>query len=245
MVPKVTPAVRALLIASVAMFLLQLLLGATGINLSEYLGFVPAHLLDFWLWQPVTYAFLHGGLLHLLFNLLILWSLGSELEGQWGSKLFVVYFFICALGAAITYGFFTVFNLGASPTAPVIGSSGAVYGLLMAYGILFGDRLLYFFMIFPMKARYFVMILGAVELVSSVFYSGAGVAHTAHLGGMATGFMFLAGLARWRQRVRGDLVSGHEKELRRRRLEKAKHLKLVGTQGSSDDDDDAPPGTWN
>ena len=249
--PRITPAVKTLVIFSVATFVLQLLLGMAGIHLSQYLEFVPARLADFWLWQPFTYAFLHGGPLHLLFNLLILWSLGSELEAAWGSKLFTVYFFVCALGAAITYGFFTVFGLGASPEVPVVGSSGAVYGILLAYGILFGDRMLYFFLLFPMKARYFVMILGAIELVSSVSYSQGGVAHTAHLGGMLTGFLFLAGLARWRQRVRTGLVEDRDVELRRKRLQKAKHLKLVGGGGGrrgsvpDDDDDGTPPNQWN
>jgi membrane associated rhomboid family serine protease len=247
LVPRLTPAVKAILIFSVATFILQLLLGTVGISLSHYLGFIPAKLTEFWIWQPVTYAFLHGGPLHLLFNMLILWSLGSELEGKWGAKLFTAYFFICTIGAAITYGFFAVFGIGGGPEAVVIGSSGAVYGLLLAYGILFGDRLLYFFMLFPMKARYFVMILGALELISSVFYSQNGVANTAHLGGMLTGFLFLAGYARWRQRVRTGSSRDRDAEVRRKRVSKAKHLKLVGhKRGNTDDDgDDTPPNQWN
>jgi membrane associated rhomboid family serine protease len=235
--PPLTPVVKALLIACVALFVLQLALGLAGINLVPVLGFVPARLLDGWLWQLVSYSLLHSGMLHLLFNTLILWSIGSELESSWGSKLFAIYFGCCVLGAALAYGLMTAVGIG-SAQVPVVGSSGGVYGLLVAYGILFGDRVLYFFMLFPIQARYFVMILGAMELISSVFYSEQGVAHVAHLGGMFTGFVFLAALAQWRIRVkdaaRSKLLGAEERE---KRVKGAKHLRLV--------DDEETPKHWH
>lgn len=239
--PRLTKAVKALLIASVAVFVLQLALEAAGIQLSAILGFVPLRLLSGWIWQPFTYAFLHGGLFHLLFNLLILWSVGSELESIWGSVTFLLFFFTCVLGAAFTYGIFSLVGIGPGPAFPVIGSSGAVYGLLLAYGILFGERVMYFFMIFPMQARYFVFVLGGVELISSVFYGKDGVAHLAHLGGMIFGFLFLLALAAWRRRTKDGFRAEKEQKERQRRLQRASHLKLV----RGEEDEDKGPKHWN
>jgi membrane associated rhomboid family serine protease len=116
-----------------------------------------------------------------------------------------------------------------------------VYGLLLAYGILFGDRIMYFFMLFPMPAKYFVALLGGVELVSSVFYGGGGVAHLAHLGGILFGFLFLMAMAAWRRRARTENVTAQAHRNRQKRLKKAGHLRLV--QGEEEDDDG--PKHWN
>lgn len=236
MVPKISPVVKILLISCAVLFVLQLLLQAgLGWNLTQYLGFAPARLLDGWIWQPFTYAFLHSGPVHLLFNLLVIWSMGSELEWRWGSGRFALYYGICVLGAATMYAIFCLTGISSWGTSyPVIGSSGAVYGLLMAYGILFGDRILYFFMIFPMQARYFVLILGAVELVSSIFYGNSGVAHMAHLGGMLSGFVALWGMAAWNRRQRGE--GGGKK-----RSKKSSHLRLVQEK----DEGPSDPKQWH
>jgi membrane associated rhomboid family serine protease len=230
--PRVSRFVKAFIIVAAICFLLQLIFEtAMRLQLSEYIGFVPARLAMGFVWQPFTYVLLHSGIFHLLFNLLVIWSMGSELEDRWGSAFFIFYFFVCALGGAAVYGIFSILGWGTSPWVPVIGSSAAVYGLLMAYGILFGDRPLYFFMLFPMPARYFVLILGAIELVSSVFYSRNGVAHTAHLGGMVTGFFTLIAMAKWRARKKETDVESLQ---RQKRLKNASHLKLVA--GEEDDD---------
>jgi len=243
--PKISPLVKVLLIVNTAVFLLQLVLqNAMGIDIGQILGFVPARLASGWIWQPFTYAFLHGGLFHILFNLLILWSIGSELENIWGSRLFGIYYFVCILGAAITYAIFSLFDIGYGPNHPVIGSSGAVYGLLLAYGILFGDRTLYFFMLFPMPARYFVLLLGAIELISSVFYARNGIAHTAHLGGMVSGFLLLMAMAHWRQRKKAELSGEKDRVARKKRLKQATHLKLINPADNEPDDDDKPS-HWN
>lgn len=239
--PKVTPVVKVLLIACGLFFLADLT--ATqffGMPLAPLFGFVPERLLSGWLWQPFTYAFLHGGVFHLLFNLLVIWTIGSELEGTWGSRTFLAFAVVCALGAALTHGIFSLVGIGPGAGMPVVGSSGIVFGLLLAYGILFGDRTMYFFMLFPMPARYFVLLLGVVELVSSIFYGRSGVAHLAHLGGMAFGFLFLVSMASWRKRLRDG--GARDERLRQKRLKKASHLRLV--PGKDPEDDDGPK-HWN
>lgn len=242
--PHMGPVVKTLLIACVVIFLLQLTtLKFFHLPLSPFLGFVPTRLLSGWVWQLFTYAFLHGDLLHILFNMLILWSIGSELEHGWGTRFFLIYFFSCSVGAAITYALFTALGVGsADPTIPVVGASGAIYGLLLAYGILFGERILHFFMIFPMKAKYFVAILGGIVLVTTVFYSDGGVAHTAHLGGMVVGLGILVSLAYWRRREREGLIREREALDRQRRVRAATHLRLV--KGDDEDGDDKPP-VWH
>lgn len=236
-----TPVVKVVLILSGIMFILQLLLESQGVSLASILGFVPARLAHGWIWQPFTYAFLHGGLFHLLFNLLILWSIGCELESLWGRKVFLAFFFVCASGAALCSGIFSLVGVGPGVFSPVVGSSGVVYGLLLAYGILFGDRTMYFFMLFPMQAKYFVMLLGGIELVSSVFYGRNGVAHLAHLGGMGFGFLFLVSMAAWRRRSRVDYQQAKAEKLKKKKLKKAGHLRLV--RGEEEDADE--PKHWN
>lgn len=239
--PRLTLVVKLVLIISAVMFLLQLVADASGFTISPFLGFVPARLPEGWIWQPFTYAFLHAGLFHLLFNLLVIWTVGSELEALWGQKTFLGYFFVCALGGALTHGLFSLFGIGPGALSPVVGSSGVVFGLLLAYGILFGERTMYFFMLFPMPAKYFVMLLGAIEIVSSVFYGKSGVAHLAHLGGMAFGFLFLTSMASWRRRSRKEAQSAQTQKDRKKRLKKAGHLRLV--PGEENDEDG--PKHWN
>jgi membrane associated rhomboid family serine protease len=240
--PPLTPVVKILLISMGVIFLAQLTLeNMVGINVSGIFGFVPSRLLSGWIWQLVTYSFLHSGLFHLLFNLLVIWSIGGELERLWQVRTFVAFIFVCSLGASLTYGLFSLVGIGPGPDVPVVGSSGIVFGLLLAYGILFGDRMMYFFLLFPMQARYFVMLLGGIELVSSVFYSRSGVAHLAHLGGMGAGFVFLIAMAAWRKRAKQQAAKDYVSTERKKRLKKAGHLRLV--PGSEDEDED--PKTWN
>lgn len=239
--PRMTPVVKIVLIASAALFLLQLIGESAGFSLSSIFGFVPAYLAKGWIWQPFTYAFLHAGLFHILFNLLVIWTVGTELEGTWGSRTFTAFFFVCAVGAAITHGVFSLIGIGPGSLSPVIGSSGVVYGLLLAYGILFGDRTMYFFMLFPMPAKYFVMLLGGIELVSSVFYGRSGVSHLAHLGGMLFGFLFLLSMAAWRRRSKESVKAAQAFKERQKRLKKAGHLRLV--QG--EEEDESGPKHWN
>lgn len=240
--PPLTPVVKAFLVATAAIFLLNLTLETFAqFSLQGLFGFVPARLAQGWIWQLVTYSLLHASLFHLLFNLLVIWTVGGELERLWHTRTFLAFLVTCAVGAGVTYGLFSLLGIGPGPDVPVVGSSGVVYGLLLAYGILFGDRMMYFFLLFPMQARYFVMLLGAVELVSSVFYSRSGVAHLAHLGGMAAGFLFLISMAAWRKREKQRAAKDFVTAERKKRLKKAGHLRLVN--GGEEDDED--PKHWN
>ena len=143
-------------------------------------------------WQLVTYLFLHGGWFHIIFNMFALWMFGSDLENLWGRRKFLVYYFVTGVGAGILD---VVLNTLFRPTMPsaTIGCSGAVYGLLLAYGMAFPDRPIYLYMIIPIKAKWFVTIMGAIEFVSSFGGPGSGISHFAHLGGMLFGYLYLRG----------------------------------------------------
>jgi membrane associated rhomboid family serine protease len=160
---------------------------AGGPSIVDKFGLRPADVTQkLYLWQVVTYMFLHGGFLHILFNMLSLWMFGSELENVWGARQFTKFFFICGIGA----GLLTVlFSPGSA--IPTIGASGAVYGILAAFGILFPNRIIIFY-IFPIPAKWFVLIVGAMAFFSS-FSAGSGIAHIAHLGGMLCGLIYLRG----------------------------------------------------
>lgn len=198
-----TPVVKNLIIVNVTVYLvgvvlLQNFLLAPGV-LFEWFGFVPARVIsDFWIWQFVTYMFLHSEqIFHVLFNMLVLWMFGSELEIRWGARFFLLYYFVCGIGASIIYflGALTyfLFTKDLQPLlTPVVGASGAIFGLMLAYAIHFGDRVVFFMMLFPMKARNMVAILAGVELITLLNSGlGAKVANLAHLGGLISGFLFL------------------------------------------------------
>ena len=185
-----TPAVKALVIICVVAFVLQIFDQVAGSpSFTSKFGLSPAAVTEtYYLWQLVTYIFLHGGFFHLLFNMLGLYMFGSELEQTWGTRQFVKYFFICGIGAAIT-------TIIASPHSPVvtIGASGSIYGLLLAYGVLFPNRIIYLYMVIPIRAKWFVVIFGAIAFFSSMSATGSGIAHLAHLGGMIFGLAYLKG----------------------------------------------------
>ncbi len=191
--PSAGQGVKMLLIANTALFLLSFVMvrsGASGIL--EPFMLVPRDVLTkFALWQPFSYLFLHdpGGFTHILFNMLALYLFGSTLEATWGTRRFLRYYFICGVGAALCV---VVANLlfGNLDTR-TIGASGAIYGLLLAFGVLFPEATILFMFIFPMKAKYFVMIIGAIAFLSSVGASGSGVSHIAHLGGFVVGWFAL------------------------------------------------------
>lgn len=180
-----TPVIKKLMIVMMGVFLLQMVVDR---HLSVYLGLVP---LLVWkngfVWQLFTYIFLHGGISHLLFNLLGLWMFGGELESYWGSRKFVGYFFFCGIGAALLTVLFSPYQF-----IPVIGASGAIYGILLAFGWLFPNRLIYLYFLFPIPAKYFVILFGLIEFFSSLGGTGGGVAHLTHLGGLLFGLLYMA-----------------------------------------------------
>jgi membrane associated rhomboid family serine protease len=158
-----------------------------------YLGLVPAALFHGFIWQIVTYMFLHGSFMHILFNMLALWMFGSELEHEWGAKRFLQYYFVTGIGAGITNAVFQPHSF-----VPIVGASGAIYGLLLAFAIRWPNRPILIWFLFPMPAKYFVIIFGAFEFVSSLPSvmdrgqgHGGGIAHLAHLGGILFGLLFL------------------------------------------------------
>ncbi len=186
-----SPAVKVLLIANVAMFIATLL--APDIKL--YLGLRPEAVVTGWaIWQVATYAFLHAGVFHLLFNMLALWMFGVELERTWGTRFFAKYYAITGIGAGLVTVAVSLLPLAFAPRmyeSLTIGASGAVYGLLLAYGLSFPNRPIYLYFLFQIPARYFVMIVGAVAFISSVSNPQGGVAHAAHLGGLVIGYLYL------------------------------------------------------
>lgn len=195
------------------------------------------------IWQLVTYMFLHTSqITHIFFNLLTLWFFGGELEQRWGSKFFLTYYLATGVGAAVIYVTGTalaagLFNVGATALLiPVQGASGAIFGLLLAYGLIFGDRTVYFFMLFPLKARIFVMIMGFMELAALLTSRerGSEVAYLAHLGGLVSGFLFLKGWNAWQRRQWNRKLSSKHK---------GRNLKLV--VDNQDKDDPKGPRYWN
>lgn len=154
------------------------------------LGFVPDLFWTGYVWQAFTYLFLHDGLFHLLFNMLALAMMGPELEFKWGKKFFGIYFGACAVGAILIYGSLMPF-LAPVGLVPVVGASAGIYGLLLAYGVLFGERQMLFMFIFPMRAKYFCLVLGAIEMFMLIFERGRGSAALAHLGGILVGYIVL------------------------------------------------------
>lgn len=175
--------------------------------LFNWFGLIPYKLInDFWLWQPFTYMFIHStSVMHVIFNMLLLWWLGSELEQRWGSKFFLTYYLVCGIGTGFLYSFcmlmyFFISNNHLALQMPVVGASGAIFGLLLAYGMIFGERVVYFMMMFPMKAKYFVMLLGAMEILTMMDSGLSGqTANLAHLGGIVVGFVFLTIHARMKK----------------------------------------------
>lgn len=185
-----TRAVKMLIIANVAVFLLRYLARGVGggpFDFDALFGLVPALITrELFLWQFVTYLFVHAGVLHILFNMLALWMFGCDLERQWGFNKFLQYYFLTGVGAG-----FCSYIINPWAFTATVGASGAIFGLLLAYGVLFADRIIYLYFLFPIKAKYFVMIMGAIVFFMAVTSSASGISNSAHLGGMIFGFLYL------------------------------------------------------
>lgn len=216
---SVTPAVKFLLIANTAVFVLQIFFDQ---YLTWLFGLVPRLVWqEFYFWQLFTYQFLHGGLLHLLFNMLAVWMFGCTLERRWGSEFFLKYYFVSVIGGGILNTLFVPGQMG-----PSIGASAGVYGILLAFGLIYPNQIVYFYFLFPIKMKHFVWIIGAIALYSSIASSESGIAHLAHLGGMIFGYLYLRGANPW------DWFKNY---LDRRRLARLKRrFRLI--DGGKDDD---------
>lgn len=195
---RLTPGIKLLLLLNGGVYLLQLIVGP---GMIPWFGLSSRMLLHkFAIWQLVTYMFLHGGFFHILFNMFVLWMFGCEVERAWGTREFLKYYFITGIGA----GFIGIlFSLGTHSV--IIGASGAVYGILLAFGMLFPEQiitlLIFFILPVSMKAKHLVMMMAMISIFSGVanlFHATDGIAHFAHLGGMLMGYLYLK--SDWRTR---------------------------------------------
>jgi rhomboid family protein len=211
------PVIKWLLISNTALlFLVNFLLvpftvggipigGGNGL-LTYFLALWPLGT-NFWPWQLFTYMFLHGGIGHLFFNMLALWMFGMELENVWGSRKFLVFYLLCGLSGGLA-------NLLVAPligqAAPTVGASGAVFGVLIAFGMMFPNRPIYLYFLLPVRAKYLIAVWIGIELFYGVAGTSDGVAHFAHLGGAAVGFLYMLGelnivpFRSWWQRLRSQ-----------------------------------------
>jgi membrane associated rhomboid family serine protease len=179
------PVTQSLIIANVAVFLLEM---AGGAPLMQWFALWPGD--NFMPWQIVSYAFLHGGVGHIFFNMLGLYMFGSDIERLFGSRFYLAYYFASVIAAALCH--LLVTGLMGSPPVPTVGASGGIYGLLLAFGWYFPQRrVVLLFPPIPMQARTFVVVFGALELFLGVTGTVAGVAHFAHLGGMLGGWLMI------------------------------------------------------
>ena len=194
---RLTPAVRNLLVANGVIFVLQQLLDpyVTRVFALSAPLVLPW---NFQVWRLATYMFLHAEFWHLFWNMFALFMFGCSIEQEWGSRSFYRYYFLCGLGSAL----FALLPFDPIWGLPIIGASGAIYGILVAFAGLFPYRQILVFFVFPLQARYLVLIFGLMSFASA-FWGAQGVAHIVHLGGLATGFVLLrwVGLARPRRAV--------------------------------------------
>ena len=189
----ISTALKALIGANVVLFVATTLFP----SLTLTLGLVPVEVVSqLRVWQLVTYMFMHGGIFHIVFNMLALWMFGAELERTWGTRFFLKFYFVTGIGAGILTVLFSMLPFGFAQQvhySVVVGASGAIFGLLVAYAMYFPDRPIYMYFVFPIPAKIFVAILGAIELMSSVSSVG-GTANATHLGGVLVGYLYLQGL---------------------------------------------------
>jgi membrane associated rhomboid family serine protease len=194
----VSTALKALIAANVVMFVLQSVFSPIP---NVLFGLHPAWVIpapsgparehSFWLWQTATYMFLHAGIFHILFNMLALWMFGAELERMWGTRYFLKFYFVTGIGAGALTVLFSLFPFTGLQSANIIGASGAIYGLLLAYAMYFPDRPI-LLIVFWVPAKWCVAILGGIALFSSLSDAG-GTANATHLGGLLIGYLMLRG----------------------------------------------------
>jgi membrane associated rhomboid family serine protease len=186
----ISTAIKALIGANVALFVVQFFAPVV----TDVLGLRPIFVVRyFWVWQLATYMFLHGGVFHIVFNMLALWMFGTELERRWGTPYFLRFYAVTGIGAGVLTVLFSLLPFGPARQlylANIIGASGAIFGVLLAYAMYFPDRQIYMYFLFPIPVRVFVAIIGAVNVLASIGDSG-GVASATHLGGLAVAYVFL------------------------------------------------------
>jgi len=189
---SISGGVKFLLITNIVIFILMELSGEKHFLFRSF-GLVPNVVwAKFKIWQLFTYLFIHGDWLHILLNMFMLWVCGKDLEVKWGGRYFFLFYFICGIGA----GFITVlFDINSF--MPIVGASGAIYGLLIAYGFTYPNRILLLYGLFPIKAKYIVLGLGVIAFFASMSSNQSNISHITHLSGMLIGFVFICFSLNW------------------------------------------------
>ena len=180
-----TDAIKILVSVNFGIFLLQTIARTDGLFFPLF-GLVPKLVWsEFMIWQPFTYLFFHGGIWHVLINMFVLWMFGSELERLWGKEHFLKFYFVTGVGAGLVTMIF-----GLNSMTPIVGASGAVYGVLLAYGLTYPNRTVYLYGIIPIKSLWFVIGIGVLAFMSS-FDNVSQISHLTHLSGMMIGYLML------------------------------------------------------
>ncbi len=188
-------AIKNIIIANIVVFIFMFLFQSERFFL-YYFGLVPKFVWSRgFIWQLFTYMFIHGGFGHIFWNMLILWMFGTEIESHWGKKEFYKYYFLTGVGSGIIT---LLFSLNSS--IPVVGASGAIYGILVAFALLFPERRIYLYFLIPIKAKYFVLIMGIITFFSSFSLGVSQISHLTHLGGLVIGYLYLR-----RKRIFADI----------------------------------------
>lgn len=247
-VPPMTKVTRVLIISCVVTYLLDFVLShlgfsVRGLYLNEIFGLVPERIrTSYWLWQFATYIFMHGHWLHLLLNMMILWYFGAEIELKMGAGEFLGYFLFCGIGAGLFNFCVNIFFMDSSHwNHPMIGASGAIFGILAAYGILFGERYFLVFFLFPLKAKYFALVMAGIELIMGIESNPNqdNVAHFAHIGGMFVGALYV-----YLRYVRNSGSSGKggqtKRDIEREKLKRQFTL-IVNQNGETREEQDKGP----
>jgi membrane associated rhomboid family serine protease len=227
--------VKWLIISNIAVYLVYFF-GSwmRGEPIFGSLELMPSAVIRGAVWQLVTYLFLHSltSFYHILFNMLMLWMFGAPIEETWGTRRFLQYYFVCGIGAGICV---VLVNLAfGNPHQRVLGASGAIYGLLLAFGMLFPNQTVLLSFLFPIKAKYMVMIFGGIAFLSS-FQSGSTVSNLAHLGGMLFGFAYMK--TQFGPRIGGDFSFDFQRRWKEYKLQRArKKFKVYLKRHGSDRD---------
>lgn len=197
------PCIKFILAANVLIFVVQqtsadyallawFALWPAGTPELVYDGYGLVSLPQFWPWQLFTYGFLHGGFTHLAINMFAIWMFGVQIEHTVGSRRFAMFYVVCVLGAGLVQLIVASAAAQNGPAYPTVGASGGLFGILLAFGMMYPNRrIMLLFPPIPMKAKYFVMGYGALELFMGITGTSSGVAHFAHLGGMLFGFLII------------------------------------------------------
>ncbi|MGE3756907.1 MAG: rhomboid family intramembrane serine protease [Pseudobdellovibrionaceae bacterium] len=242
---QLTPVVKRLLIANIVVWVVfqTLLEKLAGVPFSNYFAMTPKDVLfGYQLWQPFTYMFLHGGLWHLLLNMMMMVFIAPELENRWGPRFFTIFYVICGVGAGLfhilattLYASFSGVSVGLE--IPVVGASGALFGLMVSYAVLYGDRTIVVWPVpIPMQARVYVMILAGIQILGAISGEDSSQAFLVHLGGLIVGYIVL--------KLRGKMsgVGGGKKKFSFGQKKSGKKLRLVV---DNDKNSKSEPKYWN